>query len=446
MNRFRFSAMPNAVFAGAAALAALAACGKKDAQPPAPPPPEVGVVAVHPENVPLTRALVGRLSAYRSSDVRARVPGVLVKRVYREGSDVREGDLLFQIDPAPLQAALNASTASLAQSQATYTNNHIAADRARELVPKGFVSKSDVDNAEAAERTAAASVKQAQANVDSAKINLGYASVRAPISGRAGKQQVTEGALVGQGEATLLTTIDQIDPIYVNFTISVTDLETMRRARASGRATLSDPDKAEIRLTLPDGSVYGESGTLDFSDTTADPATGAVSLRGVIPNKDHSLLPGMYVTIRATLGEQQNVFKVPQPALQRDATGAYVLVVGGDGKVARKDVTTEAAADGNWIVQSGVANGDQVIVSGIQRAKPGAAAKGVPWQPTPAPKAADATSGSSATTSAATTTAPTPDQTNAAKAPSDDGKSDDGKSKDAGKSGDDKKSGSPDKQ
>ena len=426
--------MPRALFAGVIAIGALSACGKKDAPPPAPPPVEVGVVTLHPENVPLTRDLVGRLSAYRSSDVRARVPGVLVKRVYREGSDVKEGDLLFEIDPAPLKAALNASAAALAQAQATYTNNHIAADRARELVPKGFVSKSDVANAEAAERTAAASVKQAQANVDSAKISLGYASVRAPISGRAGKQQVTEGALVGQSDATLLTTIDQIDPIYVNFTISVTDLESMRRARASGRATLSDPDKAEIRLTMPDGSLYGEAGTLDFSDTTADPATGAVSLRGIIPNKDHSLLPGMYVTIRATLGEQQNVFKVPQPALQRDATGAFVLVVGSDGKIARKDVTTEAAADGNWIVQSGVASGDQVIASGIQRAKVGAAAKGVAWQPGPAPKAADTSGGASATTSAATTTAPTPDKPNTTTPPADDKKSND-----------DDKSGSPDK-
>jgi len=445
MSRLRFSAFRQrtmrAVLAGAVSVAALCACGKKDAQPPAPPPVEVGVVAVHPENVPLTRDLVGRLSAYRSSDVRARVAGVLVKRVYREGSDVKEGDLLFEIDPAPLKAALNASLATLAQAQATYTNNHIAAQRARDLVPKGFVSKADVDNAEAAERTAAASVKQAQANVESAKISLGYASVRAPIAGRAGKQQVTEGALVGQGDATLLTTIDQIDPIYVNFTLSVTDLESMRRARAAGRATLADPDKAEIRLTLPDGTLYGESGTLDFSDTTADPATGAVSLRGVIPNKDHSLLPGMYVTIRATLGEQQNVFKVPQAALQRDATGAFVLVVGNDGKIARKDVTTEAAADGNWIVQSGVANGDQVIASGIQRAKVGSPAKGSPWQPGPAPKAADAPGGGSPTSSAATTTAPTPDKASNANLPPDD----DRKSGDDKKS-DDKKSGSPDKQ
>src|SRR3954471_13644554 len=223
MSRSSAIAFLPAACAAVICALALSACGKKSApQQQAQPPVEVGVVAMHPETLPLTRDLVGRLSAFRSSDVRARVPGVLVKRVYREGSDVKEGDLMFEIDPAPLKAALNASEATLAQAQATYTNNHIAAQRARELVPKGFVSKSDVDNAEAAERTAAASVTQAQATVESAKINLGYARVRAPISGRAGKQQVTEGALVGQGDATLLTTIDQIDPVYVNFTLSVT--------------------------------------------------------------------------------------------------------------------------------------------------------------------------------------------------------------------------------
>ena len=400
MSRFSATAL---LFA--ASVLALCACGKKAPPQQAQPPAEVGVVAMHPETLPLTRELVGRLSAFRSSDVRARVPGVLVRRVYREGSDVKEGDLLFEIDPAPLKAALNASEATLAQAQATYTNNHVAAERARDLVPKGFVSKSDVDNAEAAERTAAAAVKQAQANVDAAKINLGYASVRAPISGRAGKQQVTEGALVGQGDATLLTTIDQIDPIYVNFTLNVSDLEDMRRANASGRATLAETDKAEIRLSLPNGTEYGKTGTLDFSDTTVDPATGAVSLRGQIPNPDHGLLPGMYVTIRAMLGQQHDVFRVPQAALQRDATGPYVLIIGSDGNVARKDVVTDLARDGDWIVTSGVAAGDQVIVSGIQRVKTGQPAKGTPWQP-PAPSSQP---GASGTQGAATTTAPTPD-------------------------------------
>lgn len=395
MNRPRVIRLPLLV-ALAGSLAATG-CGKKQAPPQTPPPPEVGVVTVQPESAPLTRDLVGRLSAFRSSDVRARVAGVLVKRVYREGSDVKEGDLLFEIDPAPLKAALNASQAALAQAQATYTNNHIAAKRARELVPKGFVSKSDVDNAEAAERTAAAAVKQAQANVESAKINLGYASVRAPISGRAGKQQVTEGALVGQGEATLLTTIDQIDPIYVNFTLGVSDIEDLRRKNAAGHATLAATDKATIRLALPDGTEYGETGTLDFSDTTVDPATGAVSLRGQIPNPDRSLLPGMYVSLKATLGQQHDVFEIPQAALQRDAAGAYVLVVGADGKILRKDVTIDITRNGNWIVTQGLAAGDRVIASGIQRVKAGDAAKATPWKPDAdaAPAAGTAAQGAS---------------------------------------------------
>lgn len=376
---------------GVATLALGVGCGKSQPQqPPQMPPPEVGVVAMQSQTVPLEQSLVGRLSAFRSADVRARAAGVLQKRVYTEGSDVQQGQLMFQIDPAPLRATLNAQLGNLAAAQATYTNNHIAAERARSVGARGLLSKADVDNANAAERTAAAAVKQAQANVESAKINLGYADVTAPIAGRSGKQQVTEGALVGQGDATLLTTIDQIDPIYVNFTMSVADLENMRRAKASGHATLAAANTAEVKLTLPDGTAYGSPGTLDFSDTTVDPATGSVTLRAQIPNADHTLLPGMYVSLTALLGERHDVFSVPQAALQRDAVGPYVLVVGSDGKVARKDVTTTNAQHGYWIISSGLAAGDQVIVSGIQRAKTGQPAKAVPWQPEAAPAAAQA--------------------------------------------------------
>jgi RND family efflux transporter, MFP subunit len=364
-------------------LLALAACGKVQA-PPQMPPPEVGVVTAQPQNSPLTRDLVGRLSSYRSADVRARVPGVLLKRNYDEGTDVKKGQLLFQIDPAPLKAALAASSAALAQAQATYTNDKIAAQRVRELAPKGYVSKSDLDNALAAERTSAAAVQAAQANVQSARINLGYADVTAPIDGRAGQQQVTEGALVGSGEATLLTTIDQIDPLYVNFTMSVASMEQMRRAQSSGSVTLAEPDKASVQVTLPDGSAYGEPGVLNFSDTTVNPATGAVNLRATIPNPKHSLLPGMYVTLKANLGQQHKVFLVPQPSVQRDTVGAYVMTVGNDGKVVRKDVSTGDMSGGNWVVTGGLAAGDQVVVSGIQNVKAGAPAKASPWHAAPA--------------------------------------------------------------
>ncbi|HWX67628.1 MAG TPA: efflux RND transporter periplasmic adaptor subunit [Rhodanobacter sp.] len=379
---------------------ALAACGKgKDQGPPQMPPPAVGVITAQPQNSPLTRDLVGRLSPYRSADVRARVPGVLLKRSYDEGTNVSKGQLLFQIDPAPLKAALAASSAALAQAQATYTNAKVAAQRVRELAPKGYVSKSDLDNALAAERNSAAAVQAAQANVQTARINLGYASVTSPIDGRAGQQQVTEGALVGNGEATLLTTVDQIDPLYVNFTMSVAAMEQMRSAQSNGNVTLADPDKASVQVTLPDGSAYGEPGVLDFSDSTVNPATGSVNLRATIPNPKHSLLPGMYVTLKANLGQQHKVFLVPQPALLRDTVGAYVMTVGADGKVVRKDVTTTDMASGNWVVTDGLNAGDQIVVSGIQNVKAGAPAKASPWQAAPAGTASAANAPGSAPSS-----------------------------------------------
>ena len=381
-------------------LVVLAACGKgKDQGQQKPPPPQVGVITAQPQNSPLTRDLVGRLSAFRSADVRARVPGVLLKRTYDEGTDVKKGQLLFQIDPAPLKATLGASMAALAQARATYTNSKVSAQRIKELAPKGYVSKSDLDNALAAERTSAAAVQAAQANVDTARINLGYASVTSPIDGRAGQQQVTEGALVGNGEATLLTTVDQIDPVYVNFTMSVAALEQMRKAQNSGNVTLADANKTSVQITLPDGSKYGEAGTLDFSDTTVNPATGAVNLRATIPNPKHNLLPGMYVTLTADLGQQHKVFLIPQQAVQRDTVGAYVMTVDAEGKVERKDVTTANMTQTDWVVTDGINNGDKVIVSGIQNAKPGEPAKASPWKPEPAGASSAATPGNAAPTS-----------------------------------------------
>ena len=376
-------------------VVALAACGKdQGAGPGGPggqmPPPEVGVVTMQATHVPLQQQLVGRLAAFRSADVRARVPGVLQRRVYEEGSDVREGQVLFLIDPAQLQAALGQSEASLAQAQATYANAKSAADRARQLLPQKFISRSDYDNAIAAERSAGAAVQQAKAGVETSRINRGYATVRAPISGRAGKQQVTEGALVGQGDATLLTTVDQIDPLYVDFSMSVEQLAQVRR--------LDDGSgQREVQVLLPDGSVYAHPGTLDFSGDIVDPATGAVALRARVPNPERQLLPGTFVSVKATLGEQQAAYRVPQVALQRDAQGAYVLVVGKDGKVARKDVTTSGLDGADWIVSSGLANGDQVIVSGLQRAQPGQPAKAAPM---PAANAAPKPAAAPAATSA----------------------------------------------
>ena len=370
-------------------LAMLAACHRDQAQPQqAAPPPEVGVIEARAADLPLTRDIGGRLAAYRSADVRARVPGVLQKRVYAEGSDVRQGDVLFLIDPAPLQAALGTAQGSLAQAQANYANAKSSADRARKLAPTEFISRSDLDNALATERSAAAAVEAARAAVQAARINLGYATVRAPISGRAGEQQVTEGALVGEGSPTLLTTVDQIDPLYANFSMGVSELQQIRRERAAA----APGTESSVDVLLGDGSVYPHSGTLDFSGDVVDPATGAISLRALIPNPERALMPGTYVTLRARLGQLDGVYAIPQAAVQRDANGAYLMLVGGDGKVARRDVTLDSSAQGgNWIVTSGLQDGDQVIVSGLQKVREGGEAKAVPWSPPDA--AAPATGG-----------------------------------------------------
>ncbi|KAF1693377.1 efflux RND transporter periplasmic adaptor subunit [Pseudoxanthomonas koreensis] len=361
----------------ACGLLALTACGGND-QAAAPPPPEVGVIEARPQTVPLTRDLVGRLSPYRSADVRARVAGVLQRRAYQEGSDVREGEVLFEIDPAPLQASLGVARGQLAQAEASYANARATAERARQLAPQKFVSQNDLDNAVAAERSAAAAVEAARASVQTAQINLGYAKVTAPIAGRAGKQRVTEGALVGQGDATLLTTVDQLDPLYANFSINSTELAKLRSA---ANVSLAGTGDTPVQVVLPGGKVHSEAGVLDFSDTTVDPATGAVSLRALVPNPGITLFPGSFVTLKARLGELHDVFLVPQEAVQRDANGAYVRVVGADGNVERRDVATGAEQDGQWIVTSGIASGDKVIVSGVQKVKEGAPAKATPWQP-----------------------------------------------------------------
>ncbi|MFL9585019.1 efflux RND transporter periplasmic adaptor subunit [Stenotrophomonas sp. AB1(2024)] len=365
-----------------AVAVALTACKKPEQQTP--PPPEVGVIEAKAGTLPLQRELVGRLSPYRSADVRARVPGVLLKRVYQEGQDVRQGQVLFLIDPAPLQAALNASQAELASAQATYANAKAAAARARSLAPQKFVSKSDLDAAEATERTAAAAVQQAQASLANAKINLGYAQVTSPIAGRAGKQQVTEGALVGQADITLLTTVDQLDPLFVNFSMSSDELTQLRRAQANGAVSLSGDGKSTVQVKLADGTLYDQPGTLDYSSAVVDPATGAVTLRAVLPNPQKILLPGAFVSFQAVLGERKNAFLVPLQALQRDTTGGYVMVVGKDGKVVRRNVVTEGQQGSSWLISSGLQQGDQVIVAGVQKVKEGAPASAKPWTPTTA--------------------------------------------------------------
>ena len=352
---------------------ALSACSPQQEQA-APQPPDVGVLTIQPTTVALEQDLVGRLAPFRSADVRARVPGVLESRVYQEGSDVNEGDVLFRIDPDQLQAALGTAQGAQAQAQANAVNAKSAADRARQLAPTNFISKSDLDNALAAERSAEAALQAARASTQTAQINLGYATVRAPISGRAGKQQVTEGALVGQGDSTLLTTVDQIDPLYINFSMSAGEFARIRALPLDREA-----GGGQVQIILADGSVHDQTATLDFSGDVVDPASGAIQLRATLPNPDRRLLPGVYVTLRANMGQQTGVFLVPQAAVLRDANSAYVLVVGEGDKVVRKAVRTDRAQGSQWVVTDGLVAGDRVIVSGVPKARPDAVVSPKPW-------------------------------------------------------------------
>ena len=362
-----------------AAVAALfvAACGKQQGMPEMP-PPEVGVVVVHAKPVALIREASGRLAPTRASDVRARVPGVLLKRLYKEGSMVKEGQLLMLIDPAPYRAALNVANANLEQAEAAAKNASVTATRNRELIKQNLVSRKDLDDAESLERSSAAQVSAARAQVQTARINLSYANVTAPISGRAGQLRVLEGALVGQGEATLLTTVEQVDPIFVFFDQPASDFERLMRAQASGDVTLAQGNLAEVRLLRDDGTLYDEKGTLDFSDYSVNPATGAVAFRGRVSNPGRVLLPGMYVKVRLSVGTLKKGFRVPQLAVQRDGQGPFVLVAGADGMVAQKRIVTTSVVGNDWVISSGLADGDQVIVDNLQKIGPGMPVKAKP--------------------------------------------------------------------
>lgn len=328
------------------------------------PPPQVKVVTVMPETITINKALVGRLAPYRSADVRARVAGVLQQRAYTEGTRVNQGDVLFRIDPAPLQATLAQAQAQLASARANLANATTQAKRAKDLIPKGFISRSDADNLLAAERSAQAAVQVAQAAIKTARINLDYATVRAPITGQAGQAEVTEGALVGQGQATLLTTIDQLDPLYVQFSVSLSDLNLLRSSYGHNK-------QATVQLTDDRGQAYPHAGRLDFASSVVDPATNAVSLRATLPNPDGRLLPGSFVTLNAALAAMDESYLIPALALQRDAKGAFVLVLGADGMVTRRNVTANEQITEGWVVEEGMQPGDQVIVSGLQKVQIG---------------------------------------------------------------------------
>ncbi|MCT9126205.1 efflux RND transporter periplasmic adaptor subunit [Cupriavidus gilardii] len=357
----------------------LSACGNDAPQGGAMPPPEVGVVTVTPTAVPVVNELPGRLEGVRTAEVRARVEGIVLSRNYREGGEVKAGQVMFKIDPAPYQAQLASAKASLARAEANAVAARQKAERYKPLVAVNAVSKQEYDEAVAAAGQAAAEIASAKAAVTTAQINLGYTTVTAPISGRAGRALVTEGALVGNGQATQLALVEQVDPIWVTFTQPATEVMRLRRAIESGAIKGVDGG-AKVRLFLEDGTEYSETGKLLFSDMTVDPSTGAITLRAQFPNPRRDLLSGTYVRVRVEQGVDENALTVPQRGLIRSGQGASVLVVGADGNVAAVPVKVGPAIGDRWVVTEGLKGGEKVIVEGLQKIKPGAPAKAVPFQ------------------------------------------------------------------
>jgi membrane fusion protein (multidrug efflux system) len=359
----------------------LGACSEAKTPAPAPQVPEVSVTTVHRGSVPITTELPGRTSAYLVAQVRARVDGIVLKREFKEGGEVKTGQRLYQIDPAPYIAALNSAQASLQKAEANLASTTAQAERFKVLVAANAVSKQDYDNAVSTQGQAAADVATGKAAVAVAQINLGYTNIGSPISGRSGPSLVTEGAYVQASAATLMTTVQQIDPVYVDLTQSSVAGLQLRRDIASGQLKLNGPNQAKVTLLLEDGTQYPLPGALQFTDITVDQGTGSVTLRAIFPNPRFVLLPGMFVRARIEEGVNENVFLVPQVGVTHDPNGkATALVVGPDDKVAAHTLQLRGTSGDQWIVEGGLDDGDRVIVAGMQKAKPGTAVKAVEAQ------------------------------------------------------------------
>lgn len=336
-----------------------------------PPPPEVGIVIAESRSIENIAEVPGRVQAVRTAQVRARVDGIVQERVYEEGSDVKAGQVLFRIDPRELRANLSAVAASLKRAEATAANAAQDVDRYEGLVEDQAISKQEYDAAVARLRTAQADVAQTRAQLESAKLALSYTTVTAPIAGRAGRAQVTEGALVSAASATLLTTIEQLDPVYVNFSQSSSYLLSIRRDVAAGILTVPQLGRVEVTLFLEDGSTYPHKGHLDFLDLSIDEATGTAAVRAEVPNPDRVLLPGQFVRARIEAGLRANTFLIPQRAVRLAAGGASVFIVDDEDKVAVRPVKTGALRGSDWMVTEGLQAGDRVIVDGLQKIQPG---------------------------------------------------------------------------
>lgn len=374
----------------------LCACPANNAPPVsvganAPPPSEVGVVTTAFTSVALSTELPGRTEAYRIAQVRARVAGIVQKINFAEGSDVKADQALFQIDDAPYKASLSSTQASLAKAQANLNQAQSLAERYKPLIQANAISQQEYVSAQAAFQQAQADVAVATANIETAQLNVNYAAVRSPISGRVGRALVTEGALVGQGEVTPLAVVQQVDPIFVNFTQSANDVMRLRSTLASGKLQSTHSEQASsVRLLLEDGSFYPLKGLLLFSDLTVDSGTGQVTLRAKFPNPKGLLLPGMYVRVQTQQATAAKAILLPQQAVLRSGESDSVKVVAADGKVATRKVKLNGSQEGQWIVLEGLNEGEMVVAEGFQKMKGEAPVKPVAWKPAPAAERAPA--------------------------------------------------------
>ncbi|MDI6853317.1 MAG: efflux RND transporter periplasmic adaptor subunit [Deltaproteobacteria bacterium] len=365
-----------------AAAIGLGGCGSGQGQQPASPPiPEVAVITIQPRQVELTTELPGRTSPYLVAEIRPQVNGIIKKRLFQEGSDVKAGQLLYQIDPAPFQVALDSAKASLGKAQANLPSIRLKAERYKELLVDKAVSRQDYDDAAAAMEQAKADIEYWKAQVEAARINLGYTRVTAPISGRIGKSSVTDGALVTAYQPMSLATIQQLDPIYVDVTQSSAELLRLRRSLEAGQLSENGRNGKNVRILMEDCTPYPLEGKLQFRDITVDPATGSFTLRVVVPNPKHLLLPGMFVRAVVQEGIAEQAILVPQQGVNRNPKGEPVaMIVDEAGKVQQRLLTINRAIADRWLVSSGLSAGDRLIVEGMMNVRPGMAVKTVVWE------------------------------------------------------------------
>ncbi|EAM1727700.1 multidrug efflux RND transporter periplasmic adaptor subunit AcrA [Salmonella enterica] len=354
---------------------ALTGCDDKQDQQGGQQMPEVGVVTLKTEPLQITTELPGRTVAYRIAEVRPQVSGIILKRNFVEGSDIEAGVSLYQIDPATYQATYDSAKGDLAKAQAAANIAELTVKRYQKLLGTQYISKQEYDQALADAQQATAAVAAAKAAVETARINLAYTKVTSPISGRIGKSSVTEGALVQNGQASALATVQQLDPIYVDVTQSSNDFLRLKQELANG-SLKQENGKAKVDLVTSDGIKFPQSGTLEFSDVTVDQTTGSITLRAIFPNPDHTLLPGMFVRARLQEGTKPTALLVPQQGVTRTPRGdATVLVVGADNKVETRQIVASQAIGDKWLVTDGLKAGDRVVVSGLQKVRPGAQVK-----------------------------------------------------------------------